>query len=180
MRIPAALAPVLGRRRLGRGAGRLLRGAEQEQEAEVARGRDLRRARAGDGGALDLAAAVARRDELGLEEGARGQLAGRRCELGQEERHGSLLLAPRFLWSPLLRLRGSVSHGEASKSNGGCVLGSLRSWVRVCREEEEDLSGSESCSEACGGKIVALSHTGPTWCKCNSLFFLPFLSMFRS
>jgi hypothetical protein len=58
----------------------------------VARGRDLRRNRAEDG-ALNLAAAVDRLSELGLEEGTWGQLAGRRCELGKEERHGSLLLA---------------------------------------------------------------------------------------
>lgn len=115
LRVPAALAPVLGRRGLGRRDGGLLRGAEQEQETEVARGCGLRRAGPG---AVDLAAAVAWQDELGLEEGARGQLAGRRGELGKEERHGFLLLALQFFWSPLLRLRASVSHGEASKSQG--------------------------------------------------------------
>lgn len=31
-----------------------------------------------------------------------------------------------FFWPPLLRLGASVSHGEASKYSGGCVLGSLR------------------------------------------------------
>ena len=143
LRVPAALAPVLGRRGLGRRDGGLLRGAEQEQETEVARGCGLRRAGPG---AVDLAAAVAWQGELGLEEGARGQLAGRRGELGKEERHGFLLLALQFFWSPLLRLRASVSHGEASKSHWGCV--------RVCCEEEGDLSGSESCSKPVGGKIA--------------------------
>jgi hypothetical protein len=86
LRVPIALAPILGLRglRRGDGGGRfLLRGAKQQEEAEVARGRGLRRA-----GAVELAAGVNRQGELRFGEGARERLAGRSVEFGEEERHG--------------------------------------------------------------------------------------------
>ena len=98
---------------------------------------------------------------MGLQKGPRGQVGGRHSEFGKEEGHGFVFLALRFsgLLCFVYDYKPRCPMEKLPNPTGAAFLGAC---VRVCCEEEGDLSGSESCSKPVGGKI-AIVVSGPTW-----------------
>ena len=101
---------------------------------------------------MDPAAFVAWQGELGLEKGAQGgNVQDGVVKLGRRNALPSTLLLFDFSGLLCFVYEPRCPMEKLPNPTGAAFLGAC---VRVCCEEEGDLSGSESCSKPVGGKIA--------------------------